>query len=63
MLDMKEVEPLLMDARTASKSLSISERSLWTFTKNGEIPCVRIGKRVLYDPNDLREWIARQKNK
>ena len=66
MLDLIEptptVEPLLLDARSAAKSLSISERTLWTFTKKGDIPCIRIGKRVLYSPDDLRTWIDRRKN-
>ena len=52
---------LLLSARDASKALSICERTLWGMTKRGEIPCVRCGRRVLYDPNDLRQWIDRQK--
>jgi hypothetical protein len=26
-----------------------------------EVPCVRIGRRVLYDVEDLRRWIATRK--
>ncbi|MFC1782009.1 helix-turn-helix domain-containing protein [Planctomycetota bacterium] len=66
MLDKKEefvIEPLLLSAKDTAKALSISERTLWTYTKNGEIPCVRLGDRVLYDPQDLRAWIELKKNK
>ena len=52
---------MLLSARAASKTLSICERSLWGVTKRGEIPCIRIGRRVLYDPRDLRAWIDSKK--
>jgi excisionase family DNA binding protein len=53
--------PLLIPAREAARLLSVSERTVWTLTKDGAIPCLRIGRRVLYDPGDLRAWIDRQK--
>lgn len=55
------LKPLLLNARNAARALSISERLLWTKTKSREIPCVRIGKRVLYSPADLEAWIEQQK--
>jgi excisionase family DNA binding protein len=57
------IEPLLISSMQAAKSLGICERQLFTMTKNGSIPCVRIGKRVLYDIQDLRQWIDQQKTK
>src|SRR5690606_25392586 len=51
-------EPLLVDARTAAGMLSVSERLLWTWTQAGEIACVRIGRRVLYPVQGLRDWVA-----
>jgi hypothetical protein len=39
----------------------VSERKLWSLTKSGEIPCVRIDRAVRYDPADLRAWIAKKK--
>jgi hypothetical protein len=51
-------EPLLVDARTAAGMLSVSERLLWSWTKAGEIGVVRIGKRVLYPVQGLRDWVA-----
>jgi hypothetical protein len=32
---------------------------LWSKTKEGTIPCVRIGKAVRYSPAALQEWIDR----
>lgn len=54
---------LLMSACDTAKALAISERTLWQLTSRNEIPCVRIGRRVLYDPQDLRTWIDRQKER
>ena len=56
------LRPLLLNARDAAKALSICERTLWKMSHEDKvIPHVRIGKRVLYDPRDLTEWIDRQK--
>lgn len=52
---------LLLDAREASKALGICEKTLWNATRpRGSIPCVRIGKRVLYSVADLQRWIETQ---
>jgi excisionase family DNA binding protein len=55
------VQPLLVDALTAARLLGISPRLLWSLTRKGEIRHVRIGRRVLYDPPDLRTWIDSRK--
>ena len=48
---------LAMRPREAAASLSISERTLWTLTKRGEIPHVRIGRSILYSMDALRTWL------
>ena len=56
--------PLAHRPRDAAKALGISERTLWTWTNDGIIPCVRVGsgKRrvVLYPVADLQAWLARR---
>ena len=52
---------LLLKPADAAKALSISESKLWSMTAGREIPCVRIGRAVRYDPADLRAWIDSQK--
>lgn len=42
----------------AARMLSISTRTLWKLTSRGEIPCVRVGRRVLYEVEQLRQWLA-----
>ena len=52
---------LLLNARDAAKALSIGQRKLWELTNTKAIFCVRIGRRVLYDPRDLRAYIDERK--
>jgi len=51
---------LLLSAREAAKALSISERTLYSRTADGTLPCVRLGCRRLYDPRALVAWIDNQ---
>lgn len=55
------VEPMLLTARQTAKMLAISERSLYSLTKSGDLPAVRIGRSVRYDPADIRAWIKSAK--
>jgi excisionase family DNA binding protein len=56
--------PLALRPRKAAKALGISPRLLWQLTKDGQIPCVRVGsgkrKTVLYPLADLQAWLTRQ---
>jgi excisionase family DNA binding protein len=40
--------PLLVDVGTAAQLLGLSPRTLWSLTRRGELPCRRVGRRVLY---------------
>jgi hypothetical protein len=44
----------------AAESLGISPAHLDTMTKQGRIPCVRIGNRVVYPVGVLEKWLADQ---
>jgi hypothetical protein len=56
--------PLALRPREAAKALNISPRLLWQLTKDGAVPCVRVGagkrKAVLYPVALLEEWLKRQ---
>jgi len=56
-----DYDAALLTARDAAKFLAISPRKLWQLTNCGDIPCVRIGRAVRYDPFDLRRWIDARK--
>ncbi len=54
-------QALLLKPNEAAAALAISPRLLWSLTQSGDVPCVRIGRAVRYDPRDLTVWIDRQK--
>ena len=49
---------LLLDPRRAAQSLSVSPRTLWTWTKRGDVPCVRFGRLTRYRIIDLVNFAA-----
>jgi excisionase family DNA binding protein len=55
---------LALRPREAAKALGISPRLLWQLTKDGHIPCVRVGsgkrRTVLYPLADLQSWLTQQ---
>lgn len=65
----QELPRLLVTTREAAKMLGISERTLFTLSKDGDIPAVRFGespngkkrRAVRYDPRDLDAWIISTK--
>ena len=63
---MMKAEPqtpcLAMRPREASKSLGISERTLWEWTDRGVVPHIRLGKAILYPVDALREWLQKGAN-
>jgi len=53
-----DVAPLALRPREAARALGVSERTLWALTKRGDVPHVRIGRRVLSPLDLLRTWLA-----
>lgn len=51
---------LALRPREAAKSLGISERTLWAWTRRGEVPHVRRGNTVLYPVAALIRWLDDQ---
>lgn len=53
------MDELLLRPRKAAEVLGVCEKTLYTLTKRGEIPVVRLGERLkLYSVDELRHWIA-----
>ena len=59
--DTNQPEALLVDIKTAAKLLSATPWAIRSLLWGGEIPFVRIGKKHLIDPADLRAYIQRNK--
>ena len=55
------IAPRLMTTFQASKYLAISERKLWSMTKENRIRAVRIGRCIRYDVIDLDHFINASK--
>jgi len=53
-------ERLTVSRAEAAEMLGISARLLWTWTNAGHVPHVRIGARVLYPIDALRQWLDEQ---
>jgi excisionase family DNA binding protein len=51
------IEPLLSLAETR-EVLGVSRMTLWRIVDRGDLPIVRIGDRPLFDPEDVRAFIA-----
>jgi len=47
----------LLKPRDAAKLLGISERTLWTITKQGKLPAAKLGKSVRYREEDLKRYV------
>jgi excisionase family DNA binding protein len=52
--------PLALRPKDAARALGIGQRKLWELTKDGKIPCIRIGVCVLYPVPLLQAWLAEQ---
>lgn len=49
-------ERLMVSAGEAARMLGVSPRMLWGLTREGKLPCVRAGRRVLYSYEALRRF-------
>lgn len=51
----------LVTTKAAARWLAVSERTLWTLAQTGQIPSVRIGRAVRFDPEDLAAFVEQRK--
>ncbi len=51
---------LLVSPKDAAKMMCISERTLWTLTDTGKLPCVKFGKIKRYSVTDINQFIESQ---
>jgi excisionase family DNA binding protein len=53
--------PPLLDIKEAAVILRICKRKVWELSNTGELPSVRIGRALRFDPTDLAEAIDKWK--
>jgi len=56
-------ESLTVNIKTAASMLCVSERTIRTLTKNGELPVIRIGSRAVYSREDLTEFVRQRSSR
>jgi excisionase family DNA binding protein len=47
----------LVDIQAVARSLGISMRQVRRFVADGQIPFIRVGHLIRFDPGQLKEWI------
>jgi excisionase family DNA binding protein len=52
--------PRLMTAAEVSEVLRVPRSTVYELTRTCRIPFLKVGRRTLFDPQVLREWIASQ---
>ncbi len=61
MMNMRE--PLAYRLKEVARILGLSQRSVWKLAHDGQIPCLRVGKALLFPVKELEEWLSRQVQK
>ncbi len=56
-LNPPDASPLLVNMQEAARLLGLSRRTVWSLARGGQLPCVRIRRRVLFSPDSLRAWL------
>jgi len=51
---------LAMRPREAAAAIGVSERTLWSWTREGTVPHVRRGKTIMYPVSALTRWLDEQ---
>ena len=49
--------PALVDIVVVAKALGISMRQVRRFVADGQIPFLRVGHLIRFDPDELNDWI------
>ena len=52
-----ELLPALVDIGAVAQALSISMRQVRRFVADGQMPFVRVGHLIRFDPDELNDWI------
>lgn len=55
------MEKLTVRPFEAAKILSISERTLHSWTKKQGLPCIKVGRIILYSIPEIASWIESRK--
>jgi excisionase family DNA binding protein len=54
---------LTLSPKEVAELLGVSEKTLWLRTREGALPAVKLGRRVLYPVSELEAWLRREVEK
>ena len=60
MSDERHSAPRLMTAAEVSELLRVPRSTVYELARTRRIPFLKVGRRTLFDPQLLSEWIAQQ---
>lgn len=59
---MKDFETMMMNIEEVSSWLRIPASTLYSLCRQGEIPCIKIGKHWRFDRKHLEDWLNKKIN-
>jgi len=51
----------LWTVRELAQRLSLHEKTIYDWIARGQLPCIRLGHRLRFDPHDILRWLAARK--
>lgn len=53
--------PRLLTVSDVAVFLQVHEKTVYDWVARGQIPCVRLGHRLRFDPHDVLRWLSARK--
>ena len=53
--------PRLLTVRELAAFLGLHQKTIYDWSSRGELPCLRLGNRLRFDPNDVLRWLSARK--
>ena len=47
----------LWNVKDLAKYLRTTTHAIYKLVERGQVPCIRIGKSIRFDPAEIREWV------
>lgn len=51
----------LLTVRELARYLQLNEKTVYEWVGEGRLPCIRLGNRIRFAPNDITRWLASRK--
>ena len=59
---MEKIEKLALRVPEAAEALGVCRAQAYKMVNSGELPCIRVGRRLLVPLAKLKDWMAAQGN-